>query len=112
MKILRYILKIPTIQTTNPYGSTFLTPKPHIRNYPKPLSSMSHPHNHFFNTDLNITLPPWPWTSKVITNQDIQNKIGCAFLVSPLLPTCPAQTGILNFGKSITDRVEVNNIQI
>jgi len=58
MEILRYILKIPTIQATNPEGSTFLTPKPHMRNYPEPLLSMSHPHNHFFNTDPNATLPP------------------------------------------------------
>jgi hypothetical protein len=58
------ILNITTIQATNPEGSTFLAPKPHIRNYPETLLSMSHPHNHFFSTDFNVTLPPWPWTSK------------------------------------------------
>jgi hypothetical protein len=58
MNILRYILKIPTIQATNPEDSTFLAPKPHIRNYPEPLLSMSHFHNHSFDTDLNVTLPP------------------------------------------------------
>lgn len=55
MKILTYILKIPNIQATNPDGSTFLAPKPHIKNYPEPLLTMSHSHNHFFNTDLNVT---------------------------------------------------------
>jgi hypothetical protein len=57
INILRYILKIPTIQATNPEGSTLLAPKLHIRNYPEPLLSMSHPHNHFFNTDLNPVTP-------------------------------------------------------